>query len=351
MKLSKVLFSYKHLKKNNTFDGKIQRYQLYTMLKSLCRGGFPYIARKVYFVYSSCSSIILHTLNFFLKAVTPACFYRIPSLTYLKMTNVLRRHRPLIFLLSALLFCSSCSMRYRNALFTSKDDPARDSIKSVYVVNSTDSESILYRIKPNDLLAVRNLQDIRYISAPADGNSNITTGTGNITYRVEADGTVALPVIGKVEVAGLKRSEAAEKIQAMYEKSLLKDPIIDVSIVNLKVTMLGEFISQGNFLLEKDNTSLVEMIGQAGGISSRADPKKLKIIRGDPQDPEIIYVNLKDINSLASKKLILQNNDIIYLEPQAVYGNQERTQIFTSFVQPVLLVLNTALLIYNFSTR
>jgi len=242
-------------------------------------------------------------------------------------------------------------MRYRNALFTSKDDPARDSIKSVYVVNSTDSESILYRIKPNDLLAVRNLQDIRYISAPADGNSNITTGTGNITYRVEADGTVALPVIGKVEVAGLKRSEAAEKIQAMYEKSLLKDPIIDVSIVNLKVTMLGEFTSQGNFLLEKDNTSLVEMIGQAGGISSRADPKKLKIIRGDPQDPEIIYVNLKDINSLASKKLILQNNDIIYLEPQAVYGNQERTQIFTSFVQPVLLVLNTALLIYNFSTR
>lgn len=322
------------------------------MFKSLCREVFPYTARKKYYLQPGCILTVSTSPGIFFKAVTSCMLSRITAaFTYIKMTNAVPKFKPVLFLLSALFLCSSCSMRYRNALFTSKDDPARDSIKSVYVVNSTDAESVLYRIKPNDLLAVRNLQDIRYISAPAEGSSNVTTGAANITYRVEADGAVALPVIGKVEVAGLTRRAAAEKIQAMYEKSLLKDPIIDVSIVNLKVTMLGEFTSQGNFLLEKDNTSLVEMIGEAGGITSRADPKKLKVIRGNFQNPETIYVNLKDINSLASKKLILQNNDIIYLEPQAVYGNQERTQIFTSFVQPVLLVLNTALLIYNFSTR
>ena len=245
------------------------------------------------------------------------------------------------FLILIALF-ASCSNRYRNALFTSKSDP-REAVKDVFVVNGAESEEHIYRIKSNDLLAVRNLQDLRNI-APAEGQ---TLQNQNITYRVENDGTVALPAIGKVEVVGLTRKEASDRIQGVYKQSLLKDPIIDVSVVNLKVTMLGEFTKQGNFLLEKDNTSLIEMIGEAGGITQRADPKKLKIIRGNTENPEIVYVNLKDINSLSSKKLILQNNDIIYLEPQTAYGNTERTQIFSSFVQPAILIVNTALIIFN----
>ncbi len=245
----------------------------------------------------------------------------------------------------SLLLFTSCANRYHNALFTSKNDPYGDSARAVYVVNESEAVSGVYRIKANDLLSIRNLQDIRNISS-LEGQ---VQGMQVITYRVEGDGTVALPVIGKVEVAGLSRKEAADKIQSLYKQNLLKDPIIEVSVVNLKVTLLGEFTKQGNFLLEKDNTSLIEIIGEAGGITSRADPKKLKIIRGNASNPEVIYVNMKDINSLASKKLILQNNDIIYLEPQGIYGNTERVQIFSNFIQPVLLLLNTALLIYNFS--
>jgi polysaccharide biosynthesis/export protein len=120
-------------------------------------------------------------------------------------------------------------------------------------------------------------------------------------------------------------------------------------VVNLKVTVLGEFTKQGNFLLEKENTTLIDIIGEAGGITARANPKTVKIIRGNRQSPEIIYVNLKDINSLANPKLILQNDDIIYMEPQGIYGTGERVQSFSTILQPVLLILNTALIIYNFT--
>ncbi len=252
------------------------------------------------------------------------------------------------FLLSlsivAILTFSSCSKNYRNALFTSTNDLKSDTLSAVYVVNNNNLEDV-YRIKVNDLLSVRNLQDMRYI-APSENSTQQLT---QITYRVENDGTVALPVIGKIKIQGLTRSEASEKIRKSYQDGLLKDPIIDVSIVNLKVTLLGEFTRQGNYLLLKDNTSLIDIIGEAGGITPRADPKKLKIIRGNPANPEVVYVNLKDINSLSSKKLTLKNDDIIYLEPHRVFGNTERVQIFTSFVQPVLLILNTALIIYNIS--
>lgn len=247
-----------------------------------------------------------------------------------------------LLLLSVLV--SSCATRYRNALFTSRMDAAADTLKSVYVVNGT-TEKGIYRIKSNDILAVRNLQDLRLIT-PIE---NQIQNQSQLTYRVDMDGMVTLPVVGTLTVAGLSRKEASDKIQALYKQTLLKDPLIDVSVVNLKVTVLGEFTRQGNFLLEKENTTLIDIIGEAGGITARANPKTLKIIRGERQSPEIIYVNLKDINSLANPKLTLQNDDIIYMEPQGIYGTGERVQSFSTIMQPVLLILNTALIIYNFT--
>jgi polysaccharide export outer membrane protein len=261
---------------------------------------------------------------------------------------MIKRYSPkifrLVFFCNLLLF-ASCSSRYRNALFTSPSDILTDTVKSVYAVNSSNLSANYYRIQPNDMLAIRNLQDIGFIST---GEANSITN-GATTFRVEADGGVILPLIGKVMVAGLSRKEATDKIQADYKKNLLKDPIIELTIVNLKVTLLGEFSSQGEFLLEDDQVTLVDIIGKAGGLSTKADPKTLKIIRGDRSNPEIIYVNLKNINSLASPKLILQNNDILYIEPLGVYNTSDRLQQATTVLQPILLVINFALIIYNFT--
>ncbi|RZK34572.1 MAG: hypothetical protein EOO90_30615, partial [Pedobacter sp.] len=180
------------------------------------------------------------------------------------------------------------------------------------------------------------------VAQTSGGSGN---GSGAQSYSVDLDGKVNLPAIGKVEIAGLTRREAAIKLQSLYKEKLLKDPIIEVNVVNLKVTLLGEFARQGNFLLEKDNTTLIDIIGEAGGISKAADPKTLKIIRGDRANPELIYVNLNDINSLSSKKLILQNNDIIYLQTTKSAALAEKMTSINNLVQPLLVVINVALLI------
>ena len=156
-------------------------------------------------------------------------------------------------------------------------------------------------------------------------------------------------MLGAVLVAGLSRKEAIEKIQNSYKKTLLKDPIIELSIVNLKVTLLGEFSTQGEFLLEDDETTLIDIIGRAGGLKETADPKSVKIVRGNRANPEIIYVNLQNINSLASPRLKLQNDDIIYIEPTGISNASQKIQSISSILQPVLLVVNFALLIYNFT--
>ncbi len=258
----------------------------------------------------------------------------------------------LVFSFSILLL-SSCGSRKSYTLFNASTDFVTDTIKQVFVVNDQGMSDLYYKIKINDRLAIRNVQNKEFGVTGITSTSGVTAmgPSGSIetvtSYPVDFDGTVNLPAIGKVQVNGLTRREAAGKIQQLYSEKLLKDPIIELSLVNLKVTLLGEFAKQGNFLLEKDNTSLIEIIGEAGGITKTADPKTLKIIRGDRSNPELIYVNMNDINSLASKKLILQNNDIIVLQATKNAALSERLQSFNNVIQPLLVVVNLAVLIFT----
>ncbi|RDC56234.1 hypothetical protein DU508_11525 [Pedobacter chinensis] len=255
-----------------------------------------------------------------------------------------------------LLLFASCSVRKERTLFNAPSDIVTDTIKQVYVVNDQGISDAYYKIRINDQLAIRNVQNFEF-GATASTNANTSTtanqnsATGSInnvlSYPVEPDGMVNLPAIGKVEVVGLSRREAALKIQELYKNKLLKDPIIELSVVNLKVTLLGEFSRQGNFLLERDNTTLIDIIGEAGGITKTADPKTLKIIRGDRANPELIYVNLNDINSLASKKLVLQNHDIIVLQPTKSAATSDKLQSLNNILQPLLVVVNLAVLIFT----
>ncbi len=249
-------------------------------------------------------------------------------------------------------FFASCAARKEHSLFNAPSDVVTDTIKQVYVVNDQGISDAYYKIKVNDQLAIRNLQNKEFGATPSanstNGNQTVSGSINNaLSYLVDVDGKVNLPAIGKVDVVGLSRREAAIKIQELYAKQLLRDPIIELSVVNLKVTLLGEFSKQGNFLLERENTTLIDIIGEAGGINKTADPKTLKIIRGDRSHPEIIYVNLNDINSLASKKLVLQNNDIIVLQQTKSSALSEKLTSVNNIVQPFLVVVNLAVLIFT----
>ncbi|MEE1945120.1 polysaccharide biosynthesis/export family protein [Pedobacter sp. KR3-3] len=251
---------------------------------------------------------------------------------------------------------TSCAVRKGKTLFNAPSDIVTDTIKQVYVVNDQGLGDLYYRIKVNDLLAVRNIQNKEFGATSATVAATVTTtgavnasGSNIVSYQVDADGSVNLPAIGRVNVVGLTRREATAKLQQIYSEKLLVDPIIELTVVNVKVTLLGEFNKQGNFLLERDNTTLIDILGEAGGISKNADPKTCKIIRGNRSNPEVIYVNLNDINSLGSKKLVLQNNDIILIQPTKSAALSEKLQSFNNIVQPLLVVINLAVLIYTFT--
>lgn len=246
----------------------------------------------------------------------------------------------LLFFLILVLF-SSCSYKNRRALLKSPNEIDFDTLKTVYVSNAKNADYSVYRIKVNDILSVRNLQNPGLIG----GDSNGTISIKDNAFKVDPDGTVALPVIGKVLVIGLTRIEAANIIQKIYTEKLFKDPIIDVNIVNLKVTVLGEVGTQGNFILENENTDLIDMIGIVGGIRESGNDKKLRIVRGNRKDPEIIYVNLSNINSLSNPKLRLQEGDIILVDRLRFVNFTNKVTSVTNIVSIAVTLLNTYLIL------
>ena len=249
-----------------------------------------------------------------------------------------------------ILGLTSCSTTQQQLLF--KDSQANnDAVKSNQ--NNDGNGTSDYKIKSQDILQIRNLQNIKYIVDETPTTTIAATG-GTVqgqTYQVEDDGSVALPVLGHVQVAGLTRAEAAKQIEDLYRKNLLKDPIIELKILNLKVTMLGELKAQGNFPLVKDKTNLIEMIGQAGGLTDRANEKNIKIIRGDPKNPTITEVDLSKIKTLADPRIILQDNDIVYVAQNKRAVKNDQLQNFSTTISPILIVLNTALVIYTLIHR
>jgi polysaccharide export outer membrane protein len=240
-----------------------------------------------------------------------------------------------------ILFCSSCAYKQDQILFEQKK-VMNDSTLQQNIANIRN-----YRIKPQDILQIRNLQNLKSIVDLHPGitgstSASIPSGQPD-TYQVEEDGTVALTGLGRVQVAGLTRQEATKLLEDLYHKNYLNDVIIELKITNLKVTVLGEIKGQGNYPLIKDKTTLIELIGEAGGITDRANEKDIKVIRGET-NPMVIQVDLSDIRSIANP-VILQSGDVIYIAENKRAIRSDKVQTLSTTIQPGLLILSTVLLI------
>jgi polysaccharide export outer membrane protein len=93
------------------------------------------------------------------------------------------------------------------------------------------------------------------------------------------------------------------------------------------------------------------MIGQAGGLSDKANETNIKIIRGQQLNPQVTYINLRDIQSINDPRAILQNGDIVYVSQNKRAVRNDNLQNLSTLTQPILLLLNTALVVLSLSRR
>jgi polysaccharide export outer membrane protein len=206
--------------------------------------------------------------------------------------------------------------------------------------------SPLYKIATNDEVTFSifsndgfKLVDVTTLSAEGVANMRYTSNKGNLQYKVEFDGTVKLPLLGHVALKGLTIREAEifleEKYSAFYNK-----PYVLVEVTNRRVIVFPGSAGMAKVVpLANENTTLLEGLATAGGISQNGMAYKVKLIRGDLKNPEVYLIDLSTIEGVKKADLILQANDIIYIQPKLRIGNDILAQIlpYLSFVTTVIL--------------
>jgi polysaccharide export outer membrane protein len=147
------------------------------------------------------------------------------------------------------------------------------------------------------------------------GQRIYTQRVGDEGILIGAKGTVTLPLIGNIKIAGLTEQQAAEKLIKEYKK-YLRNPYVAVKILNQKLFVLGEVRKPGVVLVTNGTMSLFEALAASGDITDYANRKSIHILRGDMRHPEVRKIDLTDFKSITMASLILQPNDVVYVEPR-----------------------------------
>lgn len=177
------------------------------------------------------------------------------------------------------------------------------------------------KIQPDDVLSisVSSLSPesnvlFNDVLLPTTGGANVLADKINDGYLVDKNGFINFPVIGKISLAGLSKEEATEKMTDQI-KAHVKNPIVNVRFVNFKVTVIGEVNNPATFAIGSDKINVLEALGLAGDMTAYGRRENVLIIREKDGVRSTTRINLNNKEVLGSPYYYLQQNDIVYVEP------------------------------------
>ncbi len=149
------------------------------------------------------------------------------------------------------------------------------------------------------------------------GSSSLEVSTEY--YLVNADGCIDFPVVGKIKVAGLSKSEVAKSIMdAIYPKYVTEKPTVDIRLMNFRVTVAGAVKQPGVYQSKNERMTFLEAISMAGDLDIKGDRENILLYRTNADGTrEVHRLNLHDRDFLLSPYYNLQQNDFIYVEPNS----------------------------------
>ena len=204
-----------------------------------------------------------------------------------------------------------------------------------------------YKIMPNDYLLIRVITPDPQWSALFNiqiGETGITQESAALSsYPVGSDGSIEMPYVGKVPVAGKNLSEIKKDLETVF-KNYVSDAAITVRLVDNYVSIIGEVNSPGRYQISKDRMTIFEALALAGDISTYSNRQRIQLIRPSPHGPVVNEFSLADRSILHSEYYNVMPNDVIYALPLRGRTFQLNTAVYTIF----LSTISTALVILSY---
>ena len=181
---------------------------------------------------------------------------------------------------------------------------------------------------------------------------NMSTGGGTLMpYLVDNDGYINFPVVGRLKVSGLTKSECEnlilDKIRPYMAET--ENPVVTVRMSSYSVSVLGEVNRPGSFQVGREKISILEALAQAGDLTIYGVRNKVKLIREDATGKKEIHtLDLTNANIVNSPYYYLQQNDIVYVEPNKVKAqNASVGSMTTLWFSATSILISLTSLIYN----
>lgn len=215
------------------------------------------------------------------------------------------------------------------------------------------------RICPDDMLAITvsgmdpeavapfNLPVVAYMSPGTDKLYQTPTFQ---PYLVDIEGYITFPILGKVKVGGMKKSEAIALLVSQL-KTYLEDPIVNIQFLNYKVTVLGEVARPGSYTISNERITLMEALGLAGNMTVYGRRDNVMLIRenaGGTKD--FVRIDLNSTDLLSSPYYYLQQNDVLYIEPNRTrldHAASTNVSMYLSAVSTVCSMVTVIVAIIN----
>lgn len=217
---------------------------------------------------------------------------------------------------------SSCATSKKIIYFQNEQVGVEQKIeKGKYItIQPQDQLSIIVSSKDPELAAVFNLPRATISVGAQQGG--LTNQNGQVLgYTVSDNGEIDFPILGALRIQGLTRQQVATLIKNKLSESLVKDAVITVDFINLNFSVMGEVVRPGKYAINKDQITILEALSMAGDLTIFGQRDKVFLIRTG--DSRITYqLDLRSTDIFNSPAYYVQQNDVIYIEPNGVRANQ-----------------------------
>ncbi len=182
-----------------------------------------------------------------------------------------------------------------------------------------------FSIKPGDLLQINVAASNKDVVAPFNKVHYVPTAGmsynigdhSSYFYLVDDNGNIDFPVLGKLHIAGMTKNSLEDYVASLiYPRYLNERPGVECRIQNFKVFCLGEFKSPGVVQATNGRLNVVEAITMCGDLTLQGMRDNILLVRTDASGQRTVKrININDAAFLAMPEYNLQQNDILYVQP------------------------------------
>ena len=170
-----------------------------------------------------------------------------------------------------------------------------------------------YRLQINDEIIYRLLTSDETISKLISSGTSSMSSQNMISYRIYPDGTVDLPFLKKIPVAGLTLNEASRVVEEKF-KEIIPDAAVKLSIANKTFTIIGE-AGTGVYPIIREKMTIYQALSLSGNLNNAGDFKNVRIIRETEKGTEVLQFDIRPVSLIESQYYYIYPNDIIYVQP------------------------------------